>query len=230
MNKFKLIFILTLTVLFTGCNLLPGNTQTDQSENLNQADQQMAQNGQDLDLTGDFLDLVAQGDAVMCTWNSTEVDGMDISGTAYVADQKMRAETTMINREDNSQIMANSIIDGQTIYSWTDNSNQGTMMDLSRIEEMSEEFDQAEDAESNPDVESLQTLQQDYQFNCQPWTVDQSMLTPPTDVEFTDFSQIMENFNTQFDPNSVDSQDLCGLCENIPDQSAKQACLQNCGQ
>ena len=51
------------------------------------------------------------------------------------------------------------------------------------------------------------------------------MFVPPADIEFMDFSQMMNEATETFENSEVD----CSVCDQIPDGDAKTQCLSALG-
>jgi hypothetical protein len=91
-------------------------------------------------------------------------------------------------------------------------------------------------------------VNENFDFNCSKWKVDESMFEPPENINFVDYSKQMEQIQNQMRDqlqNQQDQmqnssqenngeassrqiqQDPCSMCEALP-AGAKEECLKNC--
>lgn len=100
---------------------------------------------------------------------------------AYIKNGAVRADITSPDpNEAGSMIMKD-----KTLYTWS--GAEGVMMKLPEGDYEAE----AVPEEANQGDEFINDLEQ-YKESCKPAIVDDSMFTPPSDVAFTDMSQVME--------------------------------------
>jgi len=203
MKKFLFLFAL-LTLLLAGCG------------------QQASQN-QPEKFSGSIEDLLARNKSVKCELIGKS--GSDIlSGTTYVSGTKARSDFQM---KVDSQVMTSHMInDGIWMYTWTDEMpGQAIKIKLDSLD--SEEFN----TEDVPQDTGLDDYQSTLDYNCYNWVKDDSLLTPPANVNFIDYSEFLQslkNLNVGNVPNTETSS-MCGTCDSLPDASAKASCLQSLG-
>ena len=138
-------------------------------------------------------DLMAAGGSQKCEFKDDEGN----SGTSYISGGKVRTDyTTLVEGVETSGHM---ILDGNTMYTWMDGENQGFMMTFDP-EDVNDE-DVPETAGDGASVD----LDEETDYTCSPWTVNASFFSPPSNVDFQDFSsfippqggEIPEDFNPE---------------------------------
>ena len=153
-------------------------------------------------------DLMTAGVAQKCTFKST-VEGVISEGTTYVAGGKMRGD--FITEVEGKTTTGHSIYDGKMSYVWMDGNSNG--------------FKMAFDTSVNTDADVTDTtvqqgldINQELDYNCSVWITDQSLLTPPANITFMEFSVPTITTGTGT-PNS-----LCSSCNSLTGDQKTQ-CL-----
>ncbi len=151
-----------------------------------------------------------------CTWE-TDQDGTMSKGVMYVNAQTSRIESEA-TYADGTTYVSYMIVDPDWIYTWDPaKPNEGLKMK----NESSEVVETGETEEMDLDTESFDSSIYenipDVEYKCEVWIPDSSLLTPPEDVTFTDFSAIMEDFQDSMG-------DLSGFCDMLEGQE-KEDCL-----
>ncbi|OGD84423.1 hypothetical protein A2165_00660 [Candidatus Curtissbacteria bacterium RBG_13_40_7] len=161
-------------------------------------------------------DLLGFGNNVTCTITYPSENG-ETKGTVYVAsDERLRGDFTS-NMED-KEIDSHMIQDGTYSYIWSSSSPQGTKMKLEDIS--SRQSPGPESQNQNID------LDQKVDYQCSPWSVDNSKFVPPADIEFIDFTSTMMQMQDQ---TNTTNQSQKAICDTITDPQAKAACLEATG-
>lgn len=150
-------------------------------------------------------DLIAKNIPQKCTWTSTQ-EGLESNGTMVISGNKFKQEINL--KEDNDSFKMYSISDGTYIYTWQEkdgkiNSDMAFKMKLDTFE--SPDKDVAS-SDAPPSVGSVD-MDQEYQYNCTPTMVSDSDFQPPKEVEFTDYSQFLEDIQSKMpsiDPSSLE--------------------------
>lgn len=224
MKKSILVLFFSLAVLaLSGCGQKtsekPADIPTDQAE---QAQQEQAGNESGNSISGTIKDLLGMGKSMKCESQYSE-NGYTAKATTYVSGKKSRTDSETTN--DSGQKMANhSIIDGDWVYIWNDQSNKGTKMKLEEIENQQQPGQQTAEEEA-PATEQMTDINEKVDFDCSSWNANESLLTPPSDITFTDISQQMQQLQNQ-SQNML--QNACQMCDMIPDETAKAECQKNC--
>lgn len=194
MKKFLSILILSLFV--TACQNQPVSDQNQTQ------DRQQIQDSSET-FSGKITDLLKLGKDLKCTWDTTD-QGVDVSGTAYISGQKSRTEMK-INQPEMT-VTSYFVSDGDTAYMWGDN-QPGFKMNLADFE------DQSDDTSSDS-APAENNWNQDFDYNCSAWAVDPSVFQIPTDIEFTDMGQMVEDMQGG----------LGDMCNSLPEPQ-KTECL-----
>ena len=70
-------------------------------------------------------------------------------------------------------------------------------------------------------------------LNCKNWIPDNSLLTPPTDVQFIDATETMKNLTETLKQTTGKVEDLkknsCAVCNMAPDDKTKKECQAQLG-
>lgn len=164
--------------------------------------------------TGSFRKLLGLGKSLSCavSYTSTDTHGAGTyDGTVYVSGQKMRMEFT--SSVGDVSMKSNVINDGTQGYMWGSTA-QGTMAIKFPI-----------DATQTSDAQKQKfNLDQNVNYNCKNWSVDESMFVPPADLKFMDMGAMMKQAMPKGTEGIKNAQ--CATCNQITDNSAKAQCLQ----
>lgn len=166
-------------------------------------------------------DLMKVSSNQKCTFTDIATNN---SGTVYTSNGRFRGDFSMV--VENKTISSHMISDGEYAYTWMDGEKQGFKMSLASMNEVA---GKAPDATTSKTVD----INQQVDYKCRNWTVDNSVFNAPTGVTFQDYSNVMQNI--KISPGSVNSTtkiqsttDIkaaqCAACENLPADS-KAACL-----
>lgn len=159
--------------------------------------------------------LMGSGKNQMCTYT----DESGNSGTMYLSGSKVRSD---FKSTVNGTVTASHMFtDGTSMYMWSEGAESGMMMALNQT------------GQAQPGSEGQKSVDVDTQvdYSCSPWTVDSSVLTYPSNLEFTDFSAMVAPTGIMMDgdtPVSSDKETQCAACGNLPEEAAAQ-CRQALG-
>lgn len=227
--KKTIIFLSSVFLLFVlaGCEKNKNENQNqNQQTNQNQEREQEKEQTQRKSLK----DLMGLGQDKKCTWQAAQGDGQMAKGTVYVSGEKFLQES---DYSQNGQAVKSFVMsDGDWMYTWSDNNKEGTKMKLEDLE--GEDGETVEDEVADTEEEAYQNqekLNEDYDFECNNWNKDNSKFIPPSDVNFQDMTQTMNQMQEQVKQMEQSGnqmmQDACSLCDSLPG-SAKGECLKNC--
>lgn len=171
--------------------------------------------------TASILGLLSGGQTVSCIINLPDNKG---TGTIEVVDRKFAGDFTVT---DNSgkQLVSHMISDGTYVYAWSTATADGFKMKL----------DTAKNAATNAQNNQSVNLNQKVDLKCSPWGVDNSKFAIPTNIKFTDMTDLMQKVM----PSEVMPTNTAGAaspgfsCAGITDPTAKTACentMQSSGQ
>jgi hypothetical protein len=171
MKKFLPLLLLVVLIL-TGCgNTTTPEKQTEKSDTI----------------SGSFMDLLSQNKNLKCTF-SLDTDDITVSGTTYVAGDKVRSESTSVIQ--GQEVKSYMINDGKFLYTWNDQM-PGQGMKINANEMPADDDDQALEEFNDKGFNDYSV---DYDYKCADWKVDQSMFKTPSNVNFTDFGELMNQF------------------------------------
>ena len=100
-----------------------------------------------------------------------------MSGTSYISAGKIRGDFSTTTA--GTTVVGHMIVDGKTSYVWMDGQKTGFKMS----------FDSA-DTEATTNSSQGVDPNKAFDFNCSPWSTDNSMFALPTTVKFTNFSKV----------------------------------------
>lgn len=172
-----------------------------------------------------ITDLFTRGENLRCSFNTITDEG-EANGTMYISGENARGEFDVTTQEDT--LTTNVIRAGDMFYMWGDAFETGIQMEVS-IDEWAQSMQNPESADPGAFDPNIQ-----YEFNCDSWTVDSSLFTPPADIEFVSFQSMMapaEALMEETDTNAdVDNSGVgidCSLCDSLTGD-AQSICLQQC--
>lgn len=173
-------------------------------------------------INGTLADLAAKGVPMQCSFKST-VDGVESSGTVYVSGKNMRGDFKgMYDGKEESTHMIRS---DDTNYIWSDGDGKGMMMKISAEDVESLKKNMMEVQKSNPQAVDVDGQTMDY--NCKSWVPEGTSFTPPTDIEFTDMSAMMNQMKKMM-PSGVPLDTMedaqCAVCMQLPEGEARDQC------
>ncbi len=176
-------------------------------------------------ISGGLEELFARGLSMECTFlyddgtNSTD-------GVVYITGENMRGDfTTTI--EDGTTTDHHMIRKGNTSYMWGSEIDGGIMMTIPDLETVDDEFVQSQQEDVFP------VQYENVEYNCKPWIPNDALLTPPADVEFTDFSAQMEqmqelqdtiNKNIESGDTEAVNEAACSACDQAPTEDSRTQC------
>ena len=134
-------------------------------------------------------DLLNGGKDQKCTWVAS--DDATRNGILYISGKKFRQDTSMTDVKTKKVGQLFAISDGASIYSWGSvmGGNRGVKTSLTELESM------ISGTPTGGPVRSSIDMNKQYQYQCEPWTVDATLFVPPTTVNFTDMSKQLEQLN-----------------------------------
>ena len=219
-TKFFLTTALITLIFLTGCQPKTETSSTPQPQNESTPANTESQTGNDSTaFTGSITDLFKRSENVTCNFSSTDqTSNASTTGTIYLAsDQKMRGDFTTTTTE--GTFTSHVINDSEYMYSWGDQLPQG--MKMKAIDPEAVNNDQPTPDSPSHGVD----LNQEFTYDCSSWTVDQSKFTPPSNIQFQDFTQQME----QLQKSSQGFEHLkCNACQQLSGDQKTQ-CLQAMG-
>ncbi|MEN8251993.1 MAG: hypothetical protein ABFQ53_00205 [Patescibacteria group bacterium] len=144
--------------------------------------------------------LFEMGGKQKCTWSDEK---NNVAGTTYMDGERMRMETknaiSGANGKTGDSFMIN---DGEYTYSWETMTKKGMKIKNEAEEEMMEtEISEGDASEYESKMgmgEGMEEMEEmEYEYNCEKWKVDESKFVPPTDVEFQDMNQMINDMENR---------------------------------
>lgn len=171
--------------------------------------------------SGTLSSLLRLGQNYTCTYDTIDSAGNVTNGTVYVAASGDKFSGSFnVSQLGEDDVTTYVIRDGTYNYMWTSASVDGYK---TRIEGNETQFFGGDSAGNTSTGISEDDT---YNFDCRPWTVDDTRFVPPTTIDFVDLSAQIEEMQEQVQ-DTLQAQ--CTTCEQIPDATARAACLQNLG-
>jgi hypothetical protein len=202
MNKTVLAIIAVLVLAGLGFGVYSLTRNNSQNNNDNQNEQS--------ENSGSLSDFFAQGSDYNCTY-STSNDNENVSeAKVYISDGGEQYYAEVDYQQNDKDLTSYMIKDGDVAYTWVSGSDSGYKYSLDADSETSYTPDSDEFGNQNASLESAFG----YEYDCDPWTVDNSKFTPPSDIEFTDVDALIEETQN----------DACDMCDSLSGESKTQ-CL-----
>ncbi len=137
---------------------------------------------------GSLKSLLAKGKDLSCAFTSNQGK---TKGMVFISGKKMVGDFTT-TESDNKQVESHMIQDDQYSYFWSSAAVQGTKIKISTIEQVTPS-PTASSQTQNQGVD----INQDVDYQCSDWTVDNSKFVPPSNVTFMDVSALMQQSGQQ---------------------------------
>lgn len=171
-------------------------------------------------LTGSIESFMKLGRSIRCVLQ--QADGAIVSGTTYVSGTKARSDFQ--TKVGESLVNGHFIVDSTTMYSWTDGTpSQAVKFSLADMQNPNFKSNSGDQADS---------YNTQMAYKCYNWSADNSYFTPPSNINFTDFSEMMkalQNFKTPGTGTGTGNSALCASCDQITDVKSKAQCKVSLG-
>ena len=179
-------------------------------------------------IKGSIMDLLNMGKNVKCTY-SGEQDGVYMDMETYISGNKVRTTMTQ-DGTDMGKVVFNTVMDETWMYTW-DSMGNAYKMNLEEMKKMGEEFQEQYGTGDASDLSARGKIQNQEQFDykCIPWIPNNSKFEVPSDIEFVDQGQFMEEALQQTQEMKESLKDMCSMCDTMPDEQSKIECRQNLG-
>jgi hypothetical protein len=162
--------------------------------------------------SGVFRDIFSKGDNITCNFSGS-YEMSEYSGTVYVVNRGERLREDFIANVSGQGVVETSMIkEGNIIYVWSSTMSQGFKTTVSDNELFPES--DGEDASFDYD--------QNVQYECRVWNLDESMFNVPSEIQFIDTSAFM---NVSTDSSVSAEIDYCSYCTQVPAGPAREQCL-----
>ncbi len=153
--------------------------------------------------------LLAMGIPQQCTYNDSQGNG----GTVFVGNNKMRGDFVSKDEED-KEVKSHMITVDQTSYIWMDEEKQGFKMawDINKVDGEDEVLPTPQPGQIDAN--------QEVDYKCQPWILNNSVYEVPKDVTFSDFSKMLAPTGQAGGIDVKTAQ--CAACDSAPEESRAQ--------
>lgn len=91
------------------------------------------------------------------------------------------------------------ILKDKKMYSWNDTTKQGFMMQVPDLKITPTQNSKTGEAKGTNPADALAMIEK-YKSSCKPGTVADSLFTPPTEIKFTDYSNMMKDLQKVAQP------------------------------
>jgi hypothetical protein len=217
-----IVFLLIATFLISGCgkkadkqsaivNNAVNNQNQEQNSNPNQ-NQANTQSNTTVNPSGLYSvnELFAMNRPMKCTWKESATEDKDVTNIIYINGKKFYQDVTMGDLGHSFMIY-----DGEYLYIWNDFNDAASKM---------------KDTKATTGIESKKDsagLDQKKDFICENWVADNSFFIPPTDKNFKDVTEEMNQAVQEMGNGGLEKskQQACDLCRNAPSQELKDKCL-----
>lgn len=210
--------IVALVVVGGGAYFFLGGTgeeMNDPSTSSGQGEEVMEENNEEVsdeseNFTGNLASLFGLGRNVMCSFAQND-EFAEGSGTVYVAGDRVRADYQMMIKEGGGQMNGSSIVKDDTVYAWGS----------TPFGDFATKHSQLDDADTgNGDSQGFD-LNEELDYECKRWNVDNSKFDLPSGVNFDDINANMQQMMGNID--MVEGLE-CSACDQIPDENAAAQC------
>jgi hypothetical protein len=166
-------------------------------------------------LSGNLAELLKANVSLNCTFEQ-DMDGTNTSGETFISNSGGKVRVDITTKTDDVSKFIGMIKNGETTYIWGTDYDQGVKMTIDE-ESMDEALSKL--PETQKDYSDFLTGSENsgVDYSCKPWIVNDSLFTPPSDVEFVD---IQQQVNDAMKDLNLD----CSVCDSVPAESKSQ-CL-----
>jgi uncharacterized protein YpmB len=164
-------------------------------------------------LKGTIVGLLSGGKNVNCQVTYPDNKG---TGSVYVSTDKKFAGDFTMKGTDGKETTAHMISDGTYMYIWSSGLPMGIKTSL----------EAAKNVEQNAQANQNVNINQEVGLNCSRWTPDTSKFTVPSDIQFRDMSNLLQQIPAQGTKAVAPStQTGSSPCDQITNATAKAACV-----
>lgn len=175
----KLLVLLILGAVLSGCSLLPQKSSESEMPAL---EQQAVKEYQKV------AEAMALGKSVECVMTNAQ------EGTSFTYQVKGKMIRSFGQLSPDSTSSGNMISDGSYLYMWSDDSAQGTKMKIPSEAEAAEMTEEPEDVlpDLSDEVKQQELIDLGYSIRCDEKNLADDAFVPPATIQFQDLSQMME--------------------------------------
>lgn len=191
---FQLGLILSSALILSACGL-----QT------KSGDQKGTNNSVESSSKFSIRELIAKNIPQKCTYTGSSEDG---SYTSDIIISGKKFKQTIVYKSKEGEEKINSISDGEYVYTWGTHSSGTTFATKLKADfdaTTAPEVEKTDDSVGDMSGTSVD-LDADFEGKCSPTVVSDADFQPPKDVQFQDYSKMMEDWQKLIPSVSVDSE------------------------
>jgi hypothetical protein len=235
----SLAILLFATVTISGCGIrankktTPSINEQNQEQTQNQAqeqtqdqaqvqDQANSQANEAVNPSGSYSinELFSMNRPMKCTWKESVAKG-DVTNIMLIHGKQFYQDVTMSDIGHSF-----TIFNGEYLYIWNDfNDSASKMKNTQATTGIKPEQEKTKDNAG---------LDQKKDFACESWVADDSVFTPPSDKNFKDVTEEMNQAVQGLNNGGLEKakQQMCDLCKKAPTQELRDKCSADsqCGQ
>jgi hypothetical protein len=171
-----LIVIIIVTLLAIGGVIWYVVMRNNEDDNGNQSEET-----QQTVIEGTMFDAISQGQALECDWTLNYDGQAQLTKGKFYTDGLTNGRAESRYEYDEQTYVTNAIINVDRTYHWSVPVRGEKVQGISDVRA---KYEAREPDYRNADNSADVVLNYDYTFNCQPWTVDESIFVAPDDLQF----------------------------------------------
>ncbi len=186
MKKIFSVAVSLIVILFIlGCGSGTSGTSTqDQTAQQDSGETEDLDEQTASDYENEIAEAMALGKEVKCTM---KVEGM--TQEMWIKNEKnIRVESSIQGQK------AVMVYNDKIVYQWMEGQNTGFTFDLEKMEESAEDI-QTTGIQEPQSVEDISNVA--VSIDCEATSIDDSLVSKPSDIEFTDFNEYIEQMMSQ---------------------------------
>ena len=149
-------------------------------------------------------ELIAKNIPQKCTYTGSNEEG---SYTSDIIISGKKFKQTIVYKSGEGEEKINSISDGEYVYTWGTHSTGSTFATKLKADFDATEAPEVETDDSVGDMSGTSVdLDTDFEGKCSPTVVSDADFQPPKDIQFQDYSKMMEDWQKLVPSMSVDSE------------------------
>jgi len=154
--------------------------------------------------------LMAANTLQECTFQNA-TDSSTSEGKVYLAKGMMRGDFT--STSGGQTFTSHMITKDGTVYTWIDNMTTGFKISAD------------ENAQAKTDDSQKQgvDINQELNYNCKPWSADNSIFELPANITFNDLNAIMKP-KLDASASAADKNAQCSACDQVPEGPSREQC------
>jgi len=224
-NKNVFIVGAVVLVLAIGGYIIFGNASNKTTSKVQDVNNKMSMNDQLKNVGGkmSLQSLMGMGQNQACTFEDVQSGS---SGVVYVSSGKVRGD---FSYDDNGNLMSSHMINnGKDMYVWTDDGQEGYKMSVESVTNMniSGMPGPTEAMVDRNSPENMLDVNKQIDYSCTNWGVDASKFTPPSNIKFNDYSEMMNDTMKMMEESSSELTEApqvdCSMCNSVPAEAQEQ--------